>query len=57
MVQLLAMASELHPCRYEVDYLVDTPTDFESNRAKSNVAEGRLPRLVAVLSLTSLPDL
>ena len=42
---------------FQVGYPVDTPTDIKSNRAKSNAAEGRLPRLVAVLTLMSLPDL
>ena len=41
----------------QIGYPVDTPTDCKSNRAKSNATEGRLPRLVAVLSLTSLPEL
>ena len=33
------------------------PVDFKSSGAKPNTAEGRLPCSVAVLSLTSLPDL
>ena len=36
---------------------VGYPVDFKSSGAKPNTAEGRLPCLVAVLSLTSLPDL
>ena len=42
---------------FQVGYPVDTPTDIKSNQAKSNAAEGRLPCLVAVLTLMSLPDL